>query len=78
MGVVKHLECCAVVAISKPATLLPFGLAGSMPSFRALAETITGHYLGIYVCFWHTKGARGMPIHLYQLASANFDFSVLY
>ena len=31
VGVVKYKVRCAVVAISKTATLLPFGLAGSMP-----------------------------------------------
>ena len=40
---------CAVVAISKPATLLPFGLPGSMPSFRSMAETIIGHYLFVWM-----------------------------
>ena len=73
MGVVKHLECCAVVAISKPATLLPFRLAGSMPSFRALAETITGHYLGISmnICmFLAYKRGKG---HAHSFIPAGFS-----
>ena len=78
---------CAVVAISKPATLLPFGLPGSMPSFRSVGTnhhwTLFG-FVHVYIYVWVLdvliniySYKNGQPIHVYQL-SLQFDFSVLY
>ena len=67
MGVVKYYVHCAVVA--KPATLLPFGLAGSMPSFRSIWQELSLDIIWVCPSVCVCLGGRCINIKFIQTHS---------